>query len=365
MHQRPQPGMPIGWLPSSSKVRSKAELPICIFRPCWFQSPHERRQLFDDGAGVLQVEGGRTVRRPRPPKSTLALRLSTSTVATRRASTSSSRPCCTITATSNRAARAIGLGSVWRRKSRKGGELAFLCFGEAGRWRGPRHHASFFHYAKAGQTKTLATPLFVYETADDEHTFATWLSYVTRSNRARHSPCSALCRPGHRSRANRGAPIFYRSVSPRSSGCDLSAVWPLRAAWLDASGLPPGSSRDERDQLAVECVSLDSWAKATKDVVVARSFGTSSKQTRQTVVFPLFWRFADRQTSMLVGKPTRIETRRRWDGLAVSFLSPVFLWGTPRGHWWNVLYGLAGYTREGTMAKMRLVTSITLSEPQR
>jgi hypothetical protein len=35
---------------------------------------------------------------------------------------------------------------------------------------------------------------------------------------------------------------------------------------------------------------------------------------------------------------------------------------TPDGHWWNLLYGLAGYTREGTMAKMRLgYVPITLS----
>jgi hypothetical protein len=27
---------------------------------------------------------------------------------------------------------------------------------------------------------------------------------------------------------------------------------------------------------------------------------------------------------------------------------------TPAGHWWNLLYGLAGYTQEGTMSKMRI-----------
>jgi hypothetical protein len=35
---------------------------------------------------------------------------------------------------------------------------------------------------------------------------------------------------------------------------------------------------------------------------------------------------------------------------------PLFSYGqSPTGHWWNVLYGLAGYTREGATSKMRLV----------
>lgn len=43
---------------------------------------------------------------------------------------------------------------------------------------------------------------------------------------------------------------------------------------------------------------------------------------------------------------------------------PLFSYGeTPNGHWWNVLYGLAGHTQEGTLSKMRLgYIPITLSE---
>ena len=33
---------------------------------------------------------------------------------------------------------------------------------------------------------------------------------------------------------------------------------------------------------------------------------------------------------------------------------PFFSYGeTPDGHWWNVLYGLAGYERRGSMTKLR------------
>ena len=33
---------------------------------------------------------------------------------------------------------------------------------------------------------------------------------------------------------------------------------------------------------------------------------------------------------------------------------PAFTYGeTPDGHWWNILYGLAGYTRRGNLVKVR------------
>ena len=42
---------------------------------------------------------------------------------------------------------------------------------------------------------------------------------------------------------------------------------------------------------------------------------------------------------------------------------PAFSYGeTPNGHWWNVLYGLAGYTRRGDFAQIRtLWIPITVS----
>jgi hypothetical protein len=52
-------------------------------------------------------------------------------------------------------------------------------------------------------------------------------------------------------------------------------------------------------------------------------------------------------------------------GTAWEFhLFPALSFGaSPTGHWWNLLYGLAGYTREGTKSKMRaLYIPITLSE---
>ncbi len=33
---------------------------------------------------------------------------------------------------------------------------------------------------------------------------------------------------------------------------------------------------------------------------------------------------------------------------------PLFSYGeSPTGHWWNVLFGMAGYTRDGTRSEVR------------
>jgi hypothetical protein len=85
---------------------------------------------------------------------------------------------------------------------------------------------------------------------------------------------------------------------------------------------------------------------------------------RATVVFPAYWRFSDdREVSQLVGNvyyhETKLSTGLDWE----VHIFPAFSYGeTPNGHWWNVLYGLAGYTRKGSYTEMRtLWIPITLS----
>jgi hypothetical protein len=102
----------------------------------------------------------------------------------------------------------------------------------------------------------------------------------------------------------------------------------------------------------------------THTVVAPFFWDFSGRQERVTVGFPVFWRFADReQVSQLVGNVYYHE-RKLKDGLDWEIhIFPAFSYGeTPDGHWWNVLYGLAGYTRRGDLVKMRtLWIPITLS----
>ncbi|HEY5954910.1 MAG TPA: hypothetical protein VIV60_00105, partial [Polyangiaceae bacterium] len=67
------------------------------------------------------------------------------------------------------------------------------------------------------------------------------------------------------------------------------------------------------------------------------------------------WRFSNlNSTTQLIGNVYYSE-KKLSSGLDWQFhIFPLFSYGeTPRGHWWNVLYGLAGYTRDGGNATAR------------
>ncbi|MEO8903914.1 MAG: hypothetical protein ABI488_16470, partial [Polyangiaceae bacterium] len=81
----------------------------------------------------------------------------------------------------------------------------------------------------------------------------------------------------------------------------------------------------------------------------------ASPKARTTVAFPVFWRFSDeREVTELVGNVYYHEKKLK-NGLDWEVhIFPAFSYGeTPNGHWWNVLYGLAGYTRQGTATTIR------------
>jgi hypothetical protein len=81
----------------------------------------------------------------------------------------------------------------------------------------------------------------------------------------------------------------------------------------------------------------------------------ASPSSRATIGFPVFWRFADDDSvSQLVGN-TYYHERKLSHGLDWEVhIFPLFSYGeTPSGHWWNVLYGLAGYTRRGDNVQVR------------
>ena len=92
----------------------------------------------------------------------------------------------------------------------------------------------------------------------------------------------------------------------------------------------------------------------------------ASPHSRTTVAAPLFFRFADDKTrDSQVALNTFYREKKVAGGTDWEFhFFPLFSYGqSPTGHWWNVLYGLAGYTQEGTMSKVRaLYIPIKLSE---
>jgi hypothetical protein len=78
---------------------------------------------------------------------------------------------------------------------------------------------------------------------------------------------------------------------------------------------------------------------------------------RTTVGFPLYWRFADtqEQSVLQVAANTVYLQKHVVGGLDWQFhLLPFFSYGeNPTGYFWNVLFGLAGYTRAGASSQVR------------
>jgi hypothetical protein len=78
---------------------------------------------------------------------------------------------------------------------------------------------------------------------------------------------------------------------------------------------------------------------------------------RSTVGFPVYWRFADASDDSVVqvAANTLYMQKRVAGGLDWQFhLLPLFSYGEhPAGYFWNVLFGLAGYSRDGGSSQVR------------
>lgn len=92
----------------------------------------------------------------------------------------------------------------------------------------------------------------------------------------------------------------------------------------------------------------------------------TSLKSRATVAFPFYWRFADTQTqevTQVAGNTVYLQ-KRVSGGLDWQFhFVPLFSYGeNPSGYFWNVLFGIAGYKRQGTLSQMKAFwLPITLS----
>ena len=83
----------------------------------------------------------------------------------------------------------------------------------------------------------------------------------------------------------------------------------------------------------------------------------ASPKGRTTVGFPFFWRFADTSDDSVtqVAANTLYRQKKVAGGLGWEFhVLPLFSYGaSPTGNWWNVLFGLAGYDKDGPTTKIK------------
>jgi hypothetical protein len=96
---------------------------------------------------------------------------------------------------------------------------------------------------------------------------------------------------------------------------------------------------------------------ASHTVIAPVFWDFANAKGRQTVGFPLYWRFAEGQDDSVVqvAANTVYTQKRVAGGLDWQFhLLPIFSYGeSPTGHFWNLFFGLAGYSRDGDSSQVR------------
>ncbi len=271
-------------------------------------------------------------------------------------------------------------GPFWREKDKLGGSInvAPLFFH---RWNDHGTRTTvlpFFHYSHIDGERLLATPLFVdHKAPDGSSTFATYL-YARHRGRTEldmFSPLVWLYRdPDIQQKSLMVLPFFYRNTSNRSH--DIVA-FPFYANFkrfglYDSHWVTPlfnyESNVNGWSTKALPIFYAGRDNDSTHFVLAPLVWDFASPRARQTVVFPFFWRFADTKgVTQVIGNTFYFEEKTPKGKDWQFHLFPLISFGgTPDGHWWNLLYGLAGYTREGTMAKMRLgYIPIELSKKER
>lgn len=233
----------------------------------------------------------------------------------------------------------------------------------------------FFHYGYKDDSWLFINPLFMLARGDEgESTFVTW-GYARYRGRTELDMITPLY--WHYRDPDVGLdqkllfPFLFSRTSPRESSQAVFPFWAHfeRYGLSETTWVTPffrhshhlrGWSTSIHPFLFLGRDGHQSWT-----VVAPFFFDFVGRESRSTVGAPFYWRFSDRhEVSQLVGNVYYHE-RKVAHGLDWELhVFPAFSYGeTPDGHWWNVLYGLAGYTRRGTMSQMRtLWIPIQLSE---
>jgi len=223
-----------------------------------------------------------------------------------------------------------------------------------------------FHYGYKGLSRKIITPLFYSARGEEgEETFATW-GYARYRGRTSLDMITPLY--WHYEDPDIGLdrkmllPFYYRSTSPRSEDTVLFPFYGRfkRTGLSDTRWITP-LFRLQTDMTGWEAnlfpfVHVGRHHRSTHTVVAPLFWDFASPNSRVTIALPFFYRFADDRSLSQLALNTYYRERKVPGGTDWEFhFFPLFSYGqSPAGHWWNVLYGLAGYTHEGTMAKMRL-----------
>ena len=156
-------------------------------------------------------------------------------------------------------------------------------------------------------------------------------------------------------------PFFYSHESPRESSIALLPFFGhfkryglSETTWVTPLFRHETHSRGWSTNL-YPFLYTGEYGKSSHTVLAPLFWDYASPGSRTTIAFPLYWRFAERDVlSQLTGNVYYRERRVKGGSDWEVHILPLFSYGqSPRGHFWNVLFGLAGYSREGKEAELR------------
>lgn len=226
--------------------------------------------------------------------------------------------------------------------------------------------APLFHYGHKGEQNLLVTPLFLNQRGKGgATTFVTWgyarhrgpteLDMITPLYWHRRDPRVGLDR-------KLLFPFFYTSTGPRDETAVFFPFW----SHTERYGLGTSTRITPLFHYAshlrghtVELYPLVFFGKNGNDahrVIAPLYFDFEKARARTTIAAAVYVRLRTLDTLHQVLLNTYYAERYYPNGKSWEFhFLPLFSYGrNPSGHFWNVLFGLTGYKRQGSAATLRL-----------
>ncbi|AKV01881.1 hypothetical protein AKJ09_08544 [Labilithrix luteola] len=235
------------------------------------------------------------------------------------------------------------------------------------------HYTLFplFHYGKSPTQSLFVTPLYLRRVTPTVDTLVTPLfSHATTRNNSTSLTVAGPIVPLYYRKTDIDIgykalgifPFYYGSHSPTGTALATPLFARFENYNVSRTYWAFPSIVYERDQKGWEVdvhplLYLGRSDHSTHTVLAPIFWDFANPKGRTTIGFPLYWRFADTTDDSVtqVAANTLYRQKRVSGGLDWQFhLLPVFSYGqSPTGHWWNVLFGLAGYDRDGATAKVK------------
>lgn len=230
----------------------------------------------------------------------------------------------------------------------------------------------FFHYGRTDEESLfVAGPFYLHRTTPTVDTLLTPLysRSTTRSGATRLDALGPIVPLFFRYRdedtgahALSLAPLFHTYSSPTASAflTPLYGQFETRGLSKTRWIFPSLTISTETDGWSTNLHPLFYFGRhgdSSHNVVAPLFWDFADKAGRTTIGFPLFWRFTETSTRSVtqVAVNTLYRQKRVAGGLDWQFhLLPIFSYGaSPTGYFWNVLFGLAGYERDGDVGKVK------------